>query len=540
MKLNQHISELGPLLKSRGIRHVLITPGSRNAPLIQLFTKGKNFVPRSLVDERSAGYVALGMARELNEPVLLVCTSGTAVLNLSPAVAEAFHQCIPLVILSADRPREKISQFNNQVINQNAPYFNHSKGFFEMPFELRTESELKQALRSVGLLLDEALGPDAGPVHVNVPLLEPLYELLPEPLHLYQLPPRTTFGEEACGVFDGDLSSRKILLMLGMGNYDQEVEQVLGDLSSRYELVAITENISNLRSEHGISNPELVLAGASTSELETLAPDLLISFGGQVVSKRLRLFMDSLEDLERLEIQGEATKAIQTLFSKQANGNVNKQNHFLESWKTIEKREANRAFNYTTQAPFSNLTAIQKVLSMAPAPCTVHLGNSSVIRYSQLFPAREGMRYFSNRGTSGIDGSVSAAVGAASVSEGLHLLIVGDLSFVYDSNALWNKDFPSNLKIVVMNDGGGGIFRLLEGPDRMDFFEEFSVTHHPVSLELLSLSFGREFRRADKMDDVIRDVEALFDPGSALSIVEIDTTKSENSRIFKEFFNQNI
>jgi 2-succinyl-5-enolpyruvyl-6-hydroxy-3-cyclohexene-1-carboxylate synthase len=122
------------------------------------------------------------------------------------------------------------------------------------------------------------------------------------------------------------------------------------------------------------------------------------------------------------------------------------------------------------------------------------------------------------------------------VSKHLHVLVVGDLSFVYDSNALWNQRFPPNLKIVVINDGGGGIFRLLDGPDRMDFFEEFSVTRHPVSLELLSQSFGREYRRAEQMEDVIRDLEALFDPGSSLSILEIDTTKSENSRIFKEFF----
>ena len=152
---------------------------------------------------------------------------------------------------------------------------------------------------------------------------------------------------------------------------------------------------------------------------------------------------------------------------------------------------------------------------------------------------RSDLSYYANRGTSGIDGSLSSAVGAAMVSEKLHVLVLGDLSFVYDSNGLWNKDFPDNLKIVVINDGGGGIFRLLDGPDRMDFFEEFSVTHHPVSLELLSLSFGRRFQRVHHLEDLDTWTRILLQPGSALSVLEVDTSGSENSRIFKDFFNTN-
>jgi len=536
---NQHISELGPLLESRGIRHVLIAPGSRNAPLIQLFTAGKAFICHSIVDERSAGYVALGMARELKEPVVLVCTSGTAVLNLSPAVAEAFHQHIPLVVLTADRPLERISQFNNQVINQTAPYFNHSKGFFEMPFDVRTEIELKQAFISVGQLLDEASAPDAGPVHVNIPLAEPLYEVLPDPTKTAVIPANPDKAVEAVVVPEGDLFTKRIMLLAGMGSYNEKLLSFLVDLSTRFELVVVAENIANLNSELFITNPELVLTGSDEAERDQLAPDVLLSFGGQVVSKRLRLFIESLEDVHCLEIEGISIESLQAFFGKQKAGSGKTRNHLLESWKKIEARESERALSYIRNAPFSNLTVIQNTLSLAPAGCTVHLGNSSVIRYSQLFPGRNDLSYYSNRGTSGIDGSVSAAVGAAMVSDGLHLLLVGDLSFVYDSNALWNKSFPPNLKIVVINDGGGGIFRLLEGPESMGFFEEFSVTHHPVSLELLSQSFGREFRRAGDMNALIRDLHALFHPGSSLSIVEADTSKSENSRIFKEFFNQN-
>ena len=536
---NQHITDLGVLLLKRGIRHVLISPGSRNAPLIQLFTGHPEFFCHSIVDERSAGYVALGMARELKEPVGIVCTSGTAVLNLSPAVAEAFHQHIPLVVLTADRPREKISSFDNQVIDQEAPYFNHSKGFYQLPFELRTREELERALGAVDQLLEEATRHLPGPVHVNVGLQEPLYEKLPEPLPDLFKSIKPTDPQRSKPCLMPDLAQKKVLFLLGMGSYEEEISPQLVRLSSSLDGVIIAENIANLHSDLFIAHPELLLAGASESELLELKPDVLISFGGQVVSKRLKLFLESVNGADILEIKGDPKSLLEELGRVTGPGNDTGYNSYLERWKEIELRESERAAKYLAEAPFSMFTVIQSILAETPGGSVVHLGNSSTIRYSQLIPVRRDLVYQSNRGTSGIDGSVSAAVGAALVSEKLHLLLVGDLSFVYDSNALWNQHFPDNLKIVVLNDGGGGIFRLLKGPDQMEFFEEFSVTHHPVSLELLSQAFGREFQGARSMEELNEKMVHMFQSGSKIEILEVDVTESENSRIFKEFFNLN-
>ncbi len=536
---NQHISDLGVLLQKRGIRHVLISPGSRNAPLIQLFTHHPEFFCYSIVDERSAGYVALGMARELNEPVAIVTTSGTAVLNLSPAVAEAFHQHIPLVILTADRPMEKISSFNNQVIDQEAPYFNHSKGFYQLPFELRTREELERALGAVDQLLEEATRHMPGPVHVNIGLQEPLYEKLPEPLPDLFKSIKPTDQEKSKPYLMPELTQKKVLFLAGMESYEKEVAPLLIRLISSLEGVVIAENIANLHSIQFITHPELLLAGATDSELLELTPDVVISLGGQVVSKRLKLFLESVNGAVFLEIEEHPNSVLEELGRVIGPENGTGNNSYLERWKEIEFRESERAARYLAEAPFSMFTVIQRILAQVPGGSVVHLGNSSTIRYSQLLPIRHDLVYHSNRGTSGIDGSVSAAVGAALVSENLHLLLVGDLSFVYDSNALWNQHFPDNLKIVVLNDGGGGIFRLLNGPDQMDFFEEFSVTHHPVSLELLSLAFGREFQYVNSMEELNKKMVHMFQPGSAVEILEVDVTESENSRIFKEFFNLN-
>ena len=534
----QHIVELAPAMKRMGARQVIIAPGSRNAPLTQLFTGDEHFTCHSIVDERSAGYVALGMARQTGEPVVVVTTSGTAVLNLSPAVAEAFHQQLPLVILTADRPREMLTQFNNQVTDQRAPYFNHSKGFFEFPAQVRTEEDLNRNQRAVEELLKEAVLRPGGPVHVNLPLTEPLYEALPSPVLSGKkdhgnLTEKMDGGELSLPEFD--LSDLRILILAGMGDGSEVIRLVMEQLVDQGQVVVVAENISNLVSEQFISVPELVLAGAQPDELKDLEPDVVIAFGLQMVSKRMKLFVNSLEKAEILVIPEEASvREWLAAMGRKLGKEV--ENLYQRSWLTLEQRECTRALAYMDAAPYCNLVAVRRILERVPEGTVVHLGNSTTIRNSQLISARPGLKYYSNRGTSGIDGSVSTAVGSAMVSDAPHLLLVGDLSFVYDSNALWNKNFPENLRIVVLNDGGGGIFRLLDGPGSMDFFEEFSVTHHPVSLEMLSQSFGRSFLRVKGLDELDAQMEALFSEDARLSVLEVDTSSGENSRIFKELF----
>jgi len=534
----QHIAELAPLLERMGAGQVVIAPGSRNAPLIQLFTSRECFNCHSIVDERSAGYVALGMARQSGKPVVVVTTSGTAVLNLSPAVAEAFHQHLPLVVLTADRPCEKVPQFNNQVTDQRAPYFNHSKGFFEFPAQVRTQEDLQRDLLAVEELLREAMRGPKGPVHVNLPLTEPLYEPLPGPV----LPWKKDQGRSnqilsaaEHAPLEMKLSELKVLILAGMGTGSEEIRLALEELVNRGQVTVVAENISNLHSEQFISVPELVLAGTNPDELKELIPDVVIAFGQQMVSKRMKLFVNSLEKAAFIVIPGGASVG-EWLSSIGRRPEKEGENLYQGIWKTLEDRECQGASSYLEMAPYCNLVAVHRILERVPEGTVIHLGNSATIRNSQLIRARSGLRYYSNRGISGIDGSVSAAVGAAMVSRVQHLLLVGDLSFVYDSNALWNKDFPENLKIVVLNDGGGGIFRLLDGPGKMDFFEEFSVTHHPVSLELLSQSYGRSYMRVEGLDGLDEQLGALFSEGARFSVLEIDTTSAENSRIFKDLF----
>ncbi|MCA1746109.1 MAG: hypothetical protein LC655_00320, partial [Bacteroidales bacterium] len=301
-----------------------------------------------------------------------------------------------------------------------------------------------------------------------------------------------------------------------------------------------------------ISGPELILASAGTEELNDLTPDLVVTFGLQVVSKRTRLFIQRLvnvpvinsgqlpDTLFREILTGAEPQNQEKNYNNPSGPVTRKQrpsftNSFLSTWKKQEASALQQAATFFTTAAFSNLTATAAILEQVPPTTTLHLGNSGTIRYAQLAPTRTDLTYHSNRGTSGIDGSLSAAVGAAMVSPKPHLAILGDLSFVYDSNALWNKNFPKNLKIIVLNDQGGGIFRLLDGPSRMSFFDEFSVTNHPVDLQHLAEAFGLKHLYASDIPGLQTALATLFAGDTGPAMLEVNTAKSENSAIFKQF-----
>ena len=329
------------------------------------------------------------------------------------------------------------------------------------------------------------------------------------------------------------------MILAGMGKYSKRVGEILLQLSESKQVVVIAENIANLPMEAFISQADLLLAGVGLEGRRALYPDVVLAFGGQVVSKRLKLLLQSTPNLVHYEIEGDAEASLEILLERlPADSESSTALQFREDWKQEEKRTVESSMQKLESLPYSMLSSIHRVLDAAPAGAVIHLGNSSTIRYSQNLPLRRDLSYFSNRGTSGIDGSVSAAVGAALVSEQSHLLVLGDLSFVYDSNAMWNRSFPENLKIVVLNDNGGGIFRLLKGPSEMAFFEAYSVSHHPVSPKKLARAFGRTARLVENEKELEEALKVLFGPEGKLEVVEVDLSKSENSRIFKKFLDQ--
>lgn len=539
----QHITDLAGLLRRYQVRHVVICPGSRNAPLIQVFQRDELFKCHSIVDERSAGYVALGMAKQSGQPAAVITTSGTAVLNLAPAVAEATNQKIPLIVLTGDRPEEYPPQFTNQRINQAEVFAANSVGFFEFPPDFEDNKALERCMLNAAGLLRTGCLERPGPVHFNFVLHEPLYEEVPR-IVMTEIPVEDLQNPQVGNpVADKDLAliseylslQKKVLIIAGMAKYEEAAQKALDEIAAGHQVVVISENIANLHGPFVITAPELVLADAREQVAKKLHPDLVVAMGGAVVSKKTRQFVQGLTDIPVMALDGDPETIIHMIHDALSVGDDIK-NEFGKRWKKIVVTAAERADGYFRTAPFSNLKSIHKIIHKIPSGTTVHLGNSGVVRYSQLFPPRDDLTFHGNRGTSGIDGSLSTAVGAAMVSNENHVAILGDLSFMYDSNALWNKNFPPNLKIIILNDKGGGIFRLLNGPDQMAFFKEFSVTDHPAETEHIFRAFGMNILKANSDNTLEEGLYSLLEPGSVITAMEVNTSESENSGIFKKFY----
>jgi 2-succinyl-5-enolpyruvyl-6-hydroxy-3-cyclohexene-1-carboxylate synthase len=538
LALKQHIADLVSILKQHKIKHVVICPGSRNAPFMQVFQRDEYFVCHSIVDERSAGYLALGMAKQTNQAVAIVTTSGTASLNLAPAVAEAYYQKIPLIVLTADRPEEWPPQFGNQRIKQEGIFERNSKCSFNLPSEVEDANELTILNSKVSEIIRSSNSGEKGPVHLNIPLLEPLYDKIPE--HTNYKVEALSLTSHNVAISEDDrkvisdyfLQQKNVLLIAGMQTYSKAEKEILEALSSKFQSLTVAENIANLSSEQFISSPEVVLGSLEKDNVSSLEPDLVILFGEQVVSKKLRLFVQKLA-IEKIKVLKEFPSELFATLLEEASKSNFLGNNYMLSWKSIESQATKKVEEFFLEADYCNLTACKRIIEAIPGNSIVHLGNSGTIRYSQLLPTRSDLTYHSNRGTSGIDGSLSTAVGAAMVSEDLHVVILGDLSFGYDSNALWNSNFPENLKVIVLNDHGGGIFRIIKGPDRMPFFEEYSVTSNQISIEHLAKAYKINYHIATDYKELESELKHLFENSTSPSLLEVETGESENSSIFK-------
>ena len=498
----QHIADLVHICKATAIEHVVLSPGSRNAPMIQLFAQDSYFTCHSIVDERSAGYFALGLSLALSQPVAIVCTSGTAVLNYAPAIAEAYYQHVPLIILTADRPAALIDQLENQTIRQPDIYTNYVKQSLNLYSGTSTLKLKKQSL-AIFHIIKTATQQLPGPIHINVPTAEPLYTKLPQP-NIVTLP---TVEAKIPGTPEIELITRwkqanKILVLVGEHSPDPTLYEALVQLAETKKAVILAEAISNFTHPNVIEPVDRIMMCVEQTPDATFHPDLLLSVGGHIVSKKLLHWLKKQPNLAHWRI-APATDTVDTygnlhgvsvgdpadIIKKLSAVNTQPDNSFSDSWHQAQVKSEKKHHQILATTPWSDLKVFHLIAAQLPQNNYLHLGNGSPVRYAQLFQLGKRKGVYSNRGVSGIDGCVSTAVGFASATQELNVLLVGDLSFIYDSNGLWNKNLPGNLRIIVINNQGGGLFRLIPGPDQQPFFEEYLETAHPVNIDKLAQAF---------------------------------------------------
>ena len=550
----KHIQQLAAIFLAKGIDDIIISPGSRNGPLTHTFAGSGKFNCRNIVDERSAGYFALGLAQAKQKPVAIVCSSGTATLNYAPAIAEAYYLNIPLIVLTADRPDYWIDQAESQCIRQANIYQNFIKKEVSLPLG-ESEKELWFAAREINECLNLAVSGTPAPVHINIPLEEPLHDLLEAKLPKVKIIDTeetiTKLSSATVSKLAGQINSaQKVLILAGQLVPNPGLENLLAELAEKTGAVVLREHLANLSDPQFCSSIDTLMAAMLEEVPENYRPDLLISFGGQFVSKALKQFLrkNKPENHWHLTLSDEHFDTYQSL-TKVINIDAAdfldamlpeleaKGKEYLQRWKSKEAQVNKLRDEYISKADWSDLSVFEQIRKAIPANSIVHLGNSTPVRYALICDPVESAQYFGNRGTSGIDGPMSTAVGFASESEKPNTIILGDLSFFYDSNALWNKYIGRNLRVIVINNRGGNIFSLIKGPGESPAFQEHFFTENKFKAEGIARTFELEYLKAENEEELKKALSEFYSPkheGAAL--LEIFTDAEVNTSVFRGLF----
>lgn len=551
----KNLQHLARLCVMRGMRHVVISPGSRNAPLMVAFNREPMIECHVIVDERSAGYFALGIAQQTEEPVGLICTSGTALLNYAPAIAEAYYQRIPLMVMSADRPDEWIDQDDSQTIRQFKVLDSFVKASYQLPVENAGDSAEWYINRMVNEGINRMMSGRRGPVHLNIPLNEPLCELAGRmketPRVFKRIDPSGGITESQMAELADRLTScKRIMIVASMNSSTEKLQKMLGKLANLPQVVVLTETIANLPDKKFIGCIDRTICRLPKEERERgkLFPDILISFGGPLISRLLKEKLKAYRPTEHWYI-GEGELAIDTfcslslqiavdpaLFFSQIAPQVKANtSEYAVLWKKLEEKADRLHKEYIDHIGWCDLKAFSQILKLIPANSRLQLSNGTSVRYNQLFKNCKASRVNANRGTSGIDGSTSTAAGAAIVYDGFTTLITGDISFLYDSNALWNSMLSKNLKIIVINNGGGGIFRFIKGPGQLEELETFFETPHSVEIHKLASAYGLNYLCAQNEKELKQAMRSLY-AWEKPTILEVITPREINDIILRNYF----
>jgi 2-succinyl-5-enolpyruvyl-6-hydroxy-3-cyclohexene-1-carboxylate synthase len=557
----QPIYDIAEVCSRKGLNHAVLSPGSRCAPLTLALTRHPKIKTRTISDERSAGFIALGIAQQTQTPVILLCTSGTAVYNFAPAVAEAFFSNTPLIVCTADRPPEWIAQQDGQTIYQGEIFGKHVKQSFQLPQDYEHPDSAWAINRMINEAINFAQAYPQGPVHINAPFREPLYPA--EPTFQFSknvriiesLQAELALSAKAKNQLQKEfLLFKHVLIVAGQQVYDAELTKHAKQVSSKHNLPVVGDILSNLHPlQQLVKHTDLFLGQATDEIKQKLQPDLLITFGGPVISKNLKLFLRKYSPKAHWHIQPAGTpadtfqhltKIIHTTpasFLSFLNsippskiGNDQTQRTYQKLWEAEESRTEHVLQKFFPQPDFGELELVKQLLVQLPDRCNLHLANSMSVRYANfigLLAKQKNIRVFANRGTSGIDGCTSTVVGHSLVSDVPNILITGDMAFFYDRNAFWNNYPVPDLRVVVLNNHGGIIFNLIDGPASLPESKEYFVTQQKLTAKKLCEEFKFDYLKIDRKEKTKKTIHEFLTFKGNTKVLEFESGIEQNKII---------
>ncbi len=543
--MHQQLFDTSEILRQQGIKSAVLCPGSRNAPLLISFARNEGIEKYSILDERSAAYMAMGISLSTGAPTVVCCTSGTALLNFAPAVAEAFYQNIPLIAVSADRPPSWIDQQDGQTIRQSGALTNHVKGSFDLPVDLDHTDAQWEYRRKLQDAVALATTEPQGPVHINIPIREPFYPKAGKHLSFSKTVSKrvrvvsSSFLPQEIAISGNPWKSKKAIIVVGQLAPENSIQQALAGVAASKGIPIVADITSNLSGEYIVQHHDLFL---DSEQNDMLAPDLVITLGKSLISKSLKLFLRRNKAPHwHIGKQGSADTfqcLAGTIATTEQQGLELLERHlqndpeFSSSWLNSERQAAKTISEVVKDQPFSDLLAFDKISKWIPEGVNLHLANSMAVRYANMLrPKASKRKIYANRGTSGIDGTNSTAVGVALAEKAQNILLTGDLSLFYDRNAFLHDHQDYHLGIIVFNNGEGGIFDLIKGPESMEAAERktFLKTTHKRSFKLFAEEFGFTYDVAEDLEGL---VNTLQNRPAGKWLLEIKTNTDANKKAF--------
>ena len=560
------ISELVALLQAHGVRDLVLCPGSRNAPLVHALSHqlaGATY--HSIIDERSAGFYALGLALATHRAVVVCCTSGTAVANLHPAVAEAYYQGVPLIILSADRPERWIGQWAGQTLPQPGLFGSLVRKAVHLP-EPHTEEERWYCNRLINEALLAALAPLPGPVQINVPISDPGVSLLPPTLAehtpgssdrrpigmqpgrcIQQLYPCRIDAQAVEPLLQRLVTFERKMILVGQESWSAATStRKTFPQSLRKQFLCIGESLSN--SPVSICSLDALLASLSEADRRALQPDLLITLGGHIVSNKMKQYLRTYPPRETWHLSPDPT--VVDLFCSLTEQIIAPVGPFLE---TLAQSLAGLASSpyaghwreridrLPSPTPrYSSLAVVGSLLSHLPEePCVLHLANSSSVRYAELFRKTRRLLTLCNRGTSGIEGSLSTALGfARQRAEERHFIVIGDLSFFYDLNALGLPEVGSNVRVLLLNNQRGSIFQSLPTLEMDRLSQRYITAEHQLQAQGWAESCGWEYLSVHEASELEETITYFVGPAERPRLLEAFVSSEDEIAELQTYFKQ--
>jgi len=546
-----------------------ISPGSRSTPLTVAVAHNKKAISKVFYDERGAAFHALGFARATGKPAVLICTSGTAAANYYPAIIEAHQDSIPLIILTADRPPELRATAANQTIDQVKMFGNYVNWYFELPVPDENISP-QFALTTVDQAYFKSMHPQKGPIHINCMFREPFLsekqnalteeflnwqnsgkpytsypvlnnKLLPD-LELFEKINRTKHGIIVAGKLDNNSDSEAVLEFAKKSGFP-----IFADITSGLRV--------GYKSDSIIEYFDLMLLSETFNN--SLEPDLIIQFGKRFVSKRLLTFLSKLKPKNYLVVD-ESTDRFDPahIVSHRIVGNISQ---FCKSYVPSNKNNIDKVWNeqinktnkivgdlinseFNSNIKLSEISIARIISQNNPENSGLYLASSMPVRDMDMFAEKRNKNIYiaSNRGASGIDGTIASAIGFAEGKKTAVTLVIGDLAFIHDLNSLYqltSSKYP--VTIVLLNNSGGGIFSFLTIADQKDVFEKYFSTPHDLTFNSTADLFKLKYYRPQNSKEFIDSYKsAIVQKKSA--IIEISIDKNDNFKLHKNFYNKVI